>query len=171
MFTAKWDTDGGHDIVKLEGAQQEVRIMPVNGFNFYFWAYDGQQIMMETTTAPLCSTKHGTPILFPMPNRVRDAVYRWNGEEKTLTKRGEKVPCHGLVRDEAFTVTDMGADDEHAYCTACIRIAPGDGLYEGYPFACCLSVTYALSAQGVRMDAQITNEGMELMPFGLALHP
>ena len=45
---------------------------------------------MEIADINLFGTKYGTPVLFPMPNRVKDSVYRWNGKDYTLTKRGEK---------------------------------------------------------------------------------
>ena len=161
----------GHEVVTLTGAGHEARILPVNGFNLFSWTFGGQEIMMEIADINLFGTKYGTPVLFPMPNRVKDSVYRWNGKDYTLTKRGVKIARHGFVCDEPFAVTGLGADEEKAYCTGEIEIKPGDGLYEGYPFACKLSVTYTLTKSGVHMDARIDNLGEELMPFGFAVHP
>ena len=93
MFTAtKGIYEGqGYEIVTMAGAGHEIRILPVNGFNLYFWTFFG--------------TKYGNPILFPTPNRVKDATYTWAGETHTMKKRGEPVLIHGLVKDEPFTVT------------------------------------------------------------------
>ena len=173
MFTASKGICGvcGHEIVTLSGAGHVVRILPVNGFNLFDWTFEGKSIMMDPPDINMFGTKYGIPLLFPMPNRVKDSVYRWQGKDYLLQKRGVKIARHGLVCDEPFTVTALEADEEMAYCTAEITIEPGDALYEGYPFACRLSVTYTLNANGVRMDARIENRGEELMPFGFAVHP
>ncbi len=161
----------GYEVVTLAGAGHEARILPVNGFNLYAWTLDGQEILMPPPDITVFGTKYGTPILFPMPNRVKDGVYRWNGVARTLKKRGVNIQRHGLVTDEPFAVTQLAADEASAVCRAEIAIREGDGLYEGYPFPCTLSVTYTLTAQGIRFDAEVRNDGGETMPFGLAIHP
>ena len=171
MFTAAKAMDQGLEVVVLSGAGHEVRILPENGFNLYSWTVDGQQIMMEAEDLSLKGTKYGIPVLFPFPNRVKDSCYSWQGKEYVLQKRGEKVARHGLVCDEPFDVTELGADENKAYCTAQIAIAPDNALYEGYPFACRLTVTYTLTKAGVRMDAKVDNLSDQLMPFGFAVHP
>ena len=171
MFTAAKAMDQGLEVVVLSGAGHEVRILPENGFNLYSWTVDGQQIMMEAEDLSLKGTKYGIPVLFPFPNRVKDSRYSWQGKEYVLQKRGEKVARHGLVCDEPFDVTELGADENKAYCTAQIAIAPDNALYEGYPFACRLTVTYTLTKAGVRMDAKVDNLSEQLMPFGFAVHP
>ena len=171
MFTAAKAMDQGFEVVVLSGAGHEVRILPENGFNLYSWTVDGQQIMMEAEDLSLKGPKYGIPVLFPFPNRVKDSCYSWQGKAYTLQKRGVKVARHGLVCDEAFEVTDMGADENEAHCTAVIEIAPENALYEGYPFACRLAVTYTLTQTGVRMDAHVENLSEQLMPFGFAVHP
>ena len=171
MFEASKGVHAGYEIIALEGAGQKVCILPENGLNLYSWTVDGREIMMEPGDFSLFGTKYGTPLLFPMPNRVKDSVYRWEGRDYVLQKRGVKIARHGLVCDEPFTVTAMGAEDDKAYVTAEIEIAPGNALYEGYPFACLLCVTYTRTENGVRMDAHIENRGEQTMPFGFAAHP
>lgn len=161
----------GYEIITLSGAGHTVRILPANGFNLFDWTVDGTPVMMEAADMAAFGTKYGIPLLFPMPNRVKDSVYRWRGKDYLLQKRGVKIARHGLVCDEPFAVAAMGADGEKAYCTAQIEIAQGSALHEGYPFPCRLTVTYTLTAQGVRMDAQVENTGAEDMPFGFAAHP
>ena len=173
MFTAGKGImeDYGYEIVTMAGAGHEVRILPVNGFNLYHWTYEGKEIFMKPADITVFGTKYGNPILFPTPNRVRNAAFTWQGREYVMTKRGEKVPIHGLVKDEPFTVTRLDAGEDCAVCEAEIAIAPGGDLYEGYPFACTLKVTYTLDAAGVHMDVTVSNDGDALMPFGFAVHP
>ena len=161
----------GYEVVTLSGAGQVARILPVNGFNLFSWEKDGQEIMMEIEDMSVFGTKYGIPLLFPTPNRLKDATYTWDGETRVLQKRGEKRNRHGLVCDELFTVTEMGADEEKAYCSAMIELRPEDDWHSGYPYACRLTVTYTLTSRGVHMDACVENLGDTAMPFGFALHP
>ena len=161
----------GYEVVTLSGAGQVARILPVNGFNLFSWTKDGQEIMMEIADMSAFGSKYGIPVLFPTPNRLKDAAYSWQGEKQVLMKRGEKRTRHGLVCDEPFTVTKMGADEEKAYCSASIELRPEDNWHSGYPFACRLTMTYTLTSRGIHMDASVENLGDKDMPFGFALHP
>lgn len=173
MFTAtKGVLEGyGYELITMAGAGHEVRILPQAGFNLYYWTFEGGELFMEPTDITAFGTKYGNPILFPTPNRIRDAVYTWQGRTYTMTKRGEKVLLHGLVKDEPFAVTRLDATEEAAVCEAQIAIAPGNALYEGYPFACTLTVRYTLTAAGLHMDVTVHNDGEQEMPFGFAVHP
>ena len=161
----------GYEVNTMTGAGQEVRILPVNGFNLYDWKVDGNDVLMQPDDITAFGAKYGNPILFPTPNRTKDCIYRWNGQERVLKKRGTPVQRHGLVMDEPFTVTKLFAEEDKAVCEAEFKICENDGLYEGYPFPCTLTVTYTLDKDGVHFEAKISNDGKETMPFGLAIHP
>lgn len=173
MFTAaKGSYEGqGYEIVTLAGAGHEVRILPVNGFNLYYWTYEGREIFMEPEDITVFGTKYGNPILFPTPNRVKDATYTWAGKTYTMKKRGKPVPIHGFVKDEPFTVTAFSADETSARCTARIEIRKEGSIFEGWPWDCSLQVTYTLDSAGVHMDVEAVNEDTTDMPFGFAVHP
>ena len=171
MFTATRERDQGYEVVKLAGAGHEVRILPANGFNLYAWTYEGGEILMKPADINAFGSKYGIPVLFPTPNRVKNGQYTWQGRTYTMKKRGEKVVRHGLVMDELFTVTELCADEKKARCSAQIVLTPDSGVFEGYPFPCTLRITYTLTSEGVRMDARITNDGADMMPFGFAVHP
>ena len=173
MFTAeKGIMQGyGYEIVTLAGAGHEVRILPENGFNLYYWTYEGKEIFMEPADITVFGTKYGNPILFPTPNRVKNAAYTWRGETRVMKKRGQEVLIHGLVKDEPFTVTDIQADECSARCSAKIEIRKEGSIFEGWPWDCTLYVTYILDSEGVHMDVKAVNEDQEDMPFGFAVHP
>ncbi len=173
MFTVKRGTlEGyGYDQITMAGAGHEVRILPQAGFNLYYWTFEGGELLMEPVDITVFGSKYGIPILFPTPNRVKDATFVWEGQTHVMTKRGEKVLLHGIVKDETFTVTDLRAEADCAVCAAEIAIRPGDALYEAYPFPCTLTVTYTLRAEGLHMDVQVKNDGEATLPFGFAIHP
>lgn len=172
MFTVTYghESTANLPIVTLAGEGHEVRFLPEAGFNCYYWTFLGKEILMEPVDIRVYGSKYGIPLLFPTPNRVRDAHYTWKGKTYHMTKRGEEVKIHGLVMTEKWDVTAEAFED-HAVCRGVIEIKEGDGLYEGYPFPCRLSVTYTLTKDGLRLDAKIENTGSEEMPFGFAIHP
>ena len=94
MFTAEKGIYEGHgyEIVTMAGAGHEVRILPVNGFNLYYWTYEGKEIFMEPADITVFGTKYGNPILFPTPNRVKNAAYTWQG--KTYERAHPRL-CQG----------------------------------------------------------------------------
>lgn len=161
----------GMDEVIMSGAGHEVRILPQAGFNVYYWHYNDEEVLMKPVDIMQIGTKYGIPILFPTPNRIEDGVFLWKGKTYEMNKRGERVKIHGLVKDEPFTVTCLEANADAAVCEACIRIHLADDLYEAYPFPCTLVVRYTLTEAGLHMDMSVTNDGIEEMPFGFAVHP
>lgn len=173
MFTVDKGTYEGHgyEMITMAGAGHEARILPGAGFNVFDWRFEGKEILMKPIDITIFGTKYGIPILFPAPNRVKDATYTWRGRRYVMTKRGNKILRHGLVSDEPFALRRLEASEERALCEAEIAIAPGGPLYEGYPFACTLTVRYTLDAAGLHFDAWVHNDGEDDMPFGLALHP
>ena len=115
-------------------------------------------------------SKYGMPILYPTPNRIKDATYTWQGKTHVMTKRGQKILRHGLVMDEPFTVRRLEAGEDSALCEAEIALREGDALTEGYPFPSKLTVRYTLTKRGVHMDLTVRNDGALPMPLGTGFH-
>ena len=113
----------------------------------------------------------GAPILFPYPNRVRDATYEWEGQKLHLPTAATGHAVHGLVRDRPFTVEARETGEAGARVTLAIRAADHPDLREHYPFDFALRVSYTLSPGGLRTQAEVTNEGGQSMPFGIGFHP
>jgi len=160
----------GLDLWTLTGLGHEARILPQAGFNLYYWTFQGKEILAEPVNVERFACAYGIPLLFPTPNRVRDATYTWRGKRYKQQKRGREVTRHGLVLDETFSVR-CWAEEDAAYAEGTIGIAPGDPPYEAYPFPCRLTVTYALRADGLRLDVRVDNTGEDDFPFGFAIHP
>ena len=116
-------------------------------------------------------TGYGAPILFPFPNRVREAHYRWQGSTYHLPANRGAHAVHGFVRDNAFAVTRAHGDDEAATITCSIDATDVPELAAAYPFAFRLYVTYTLDRGGFRTQATVMNQGPSPMPFGLGFHP
>jgi aldose 1-epimerase len=153
----------------------EARVVPALGANVVGLRLAARDRALEVMTPPpeveTPGVRFGAPVLFPYPNRVRDARYTWAGREYTLPAAASGHAIHGLVLGRAFAVTAREATDRSASLTCAIRAADYPELAAHYPFAFRLTLTYTLSAGGLRTQADVVNEGDAPMPFGLGFHP
>ncbi len=163
--------DSGILRVALEGPGCSCAITPDIGMNLHSWIVDGREIFMSTQNVGAGGSGYGTPILFPTPNRMRDATYTFGGQTRTvLNADGEKVLIHGLVMSAPFKHR-IWADDKGAYCEGVLEFSEGGFWNIGYPYPCRLTVKYSFCEKGILCDAKVENTGSEQMPFGFAIHP
>ncbi|HEX8093944.1 aldose 1-epimerase family protein [Jatrophihabitans sp.] len=104
-------------------------------------------------------------VLAPWPNRIRDGRWTWNGQQYQLpvTEPSTGAALHGLVSDVLWQADSVGTDA----VTLSVPIAPS----AGYPFELRVTVTWSLSADGLRCQLGALNTGLESAPFGVATHP
>jgi aldose 1-epimerase len=120
------------------------------------------------------ATRYGIPILFPWPNRIKDGHFTFGGQEYQLPRPpGQQHASHGYARLWPWTVEQVGADDDRAFCRASVSLGQHDG--DAWPFPTHLIVEYSLSsAEGgakLSLRAEATNIGAQMMPMGFGLHP
>ena len=167
-YQAGWDLDDGHKIVVLKNERQRVAILPEMGANLYSWQVDGCELMGP------CDLKtnrvSGTPVLFPTPNRVWNAAYKWHGRIIHQRLDGQPLVLHGLVRTACFEVTALEGNDHEARAAFSFSFREGE-RFESYPYPCTLKLVYALNDQGIHLDYDVSNDGTENMAFGFAIHP
>ncbi len=117
----------------------------------------------------------GDFVLWPLPNRIRDKRYSYQGHEYSLAAihrpSGNDVLIHGLVFDRVWQFTQPMVTDDAASVTTFVEMRPGDPFYESYPFESRLSLTYRLTHTGVAITYNVENTGTHDLPFGFALHP
>ena len=110
-------------------------------------------------------------IMVPFGGRIADARYAFDGQSQDLqpgVAGAGRASRHGFVRDAAFAVAALGADDQRAQVTlssAAIRPQPG------YPHAIDLSVSYTLDAHGLTLEARMRNVGASAAPCFFGWHP
>jgi aldose 1-epimerase len=117
----------------------------------------------------------GNFVLWPIPNRVRDKRYAFNGHEYSLEdvkrQQGNAVLIHGLVLDRPWQYERPLAGPDGASVTTYVDITPESAFYTAYPFPSRLSLTYRLTGQGVSISYRVENKGNATLPYGFALHP
>jgi aldose 1-epimerase len=114
----------------------------------------------------------GTPILYPTPNRVRDAQFTFEGQTYTFESNDGPNFIHGLVRNVPWTDKEPVATKDGISASAQICFQPGKEVYRLFPIHNTLELTYELRANGLRAEFSVRNESEDKwLPFGLAIHP
>ncbi|HUQ41503.1 MAG TPA: aldose 1-epimerase, partial [Candidatus Limnocylindrales bacterium] len=115
----------------------------------------------------------GIPILWPFPNRVAGARYRWAGNEYAMTpnERGTRNHIHGLVRDLPWKVDAQTASTDGAVLRASIELADFPEAFRQYPFPARLTVDFELRDGELEHRATVTNLGEAPLPTGYGTHP
>jgi len=164
--------DGTLDIhyirANLNGHEVVAGLQPNCGANLVSFVVDGVEYLhydpQLLRTDPARMT--GAFVMFPTPCRVRDGEYRFEGRLITQRKAGRLYTIHGLVRDEAFTLT---ASNSAARLQ--LDITPDHPVYEGFPFPGRLALTMQLADCGLVYTFSFHNRGERAAPVAFGLHP
>lgn len=125
---------------------------------------DGVNIVEPYAASDLVPMCAGT-VLAPWPNRVRDGLWSYNGEEQQLDLTEPELhnSLHGLLRDRPYDLIDHTASS----VTLAATIFPT----RGYPFTLETSVRYELQADGVRVTHIFVNNSATAVPVAVGSHP
>jgi aldose 1-epimerase len=110
-------------------------------------------------------------IMVPFAGRIADARYTFDGQPQDLQPGvvgAERASRHGFVRDAAFDVTALSADENGAQVTLTTNVIRPQ---PGYPHAIDLSVTFTLDAGGITLEASMRNVGDSAAPCFFGWHP
>ncbi|MHB0857150.1 MAG: aldose epimerase family protein [Anaerolineae bacterium] len=114
----------------------------------------------------------GTPILYPSPNRVRNATFTFDDRVYTFVPNNGPHLLHGLVREIPWECDEPVVQDDRITVTTRIAFAPGSEHFDRFPIRSLLELTYILTPGRLRYEFSVHNEDQALrLPFGLAIHP
>jgi aldose 1-epimerase len=104
-------------------------------------------------------------VLAPWPNRVRDAVWEWEGEAQRLDVTEPKLhnASHGLLRDTGYALVEQ----TDSSLTLGALIAP----QHGWPFLLDTRVRYELVSDGLTVTHEVTNLSARTAPWAVGAHP
>ncbi len=176
-------TDGEPDfpVVHLsDGEGREVAIAPGAGFNAFSFRVPHNGQSLETLIQPKDEAdlkrggfSFGYPLLFPLPNRVRNGDYTFEGQDYKLDinfKDGHAI--HGLVCDRPWTLTESGADEQRgAWATATFDIRHFPDALRQYPFEFVVTAIYTLHQGALKLSFSAQNVGDRDLPMGFGIHP
>jgi aldose 1-epimerase len=149
----------------------EAWIVPGRGSNLCRLRVEGESVIDFEPELLTCGDFTGTPVLYPTPNRVRNAVFKYKGRAYSQAKRGEPVFEHGLVHSEAWQESEPSIRSDSVVLETWIDFDEGGPLFEAFPFAHRLGLSFTLDARGIAVSYCIENRGGEAIPYGFGLHP
>jgi len=89
----------------------------------------------------------GTPVLYPTPNRVRNGIFRYEGQLFPQVKRGRRIIEHGLVHDEPWQYQPPTILSDAIALRTWITFNENGPFWEAFPFQHRLEMVLTRSVQ------------------------
>ena len=160
----------GYDGRRGGGMNLEAWITPMVGSNLCRLSVDGKNVI-DFNPDLLRRDFTGTPVLYPTPNRVRDGVFRYQGQDYPQVLRGTPIFEHGLVHGEAWQHHEPQIRPESISLVTWLDFDPGNDLYASFPFHHRLSMKFTLTRTSLTVTYSLDNKDTRVLPFGFGLHP
>jgi aldose 1-epimerase len=165
------DADTGKAVLSIKNGSTAIKLRPESGANVFSINYKGTELLKSPKSLKdLPGFGYGVPVLFPMPNRVRDGVFTFEGKPFKFEPNNNGNFLHGLVHSAAWETGSI--DDQSGKVMLRLRFQPGTDLYKRFPFAHDLLLAIEALDDGVRWKYTVDNsKGDKPVPFGFAIHP
>ena len=181
-FDVHEDSATGWHVVRLDAGLTDdprksisIRVAPEGGNNmFSFRVGEHELIDAEDDIGELINQGRGTPILYPTPNRIRDATYVFMGDTLKMSFPGETRShmLHGLVKDDtAWQFSEPEVRDDAVVLKTWYVFDESNPRFPAYPFKNTLRVEYALMRDRVLIRYEVENQDTKPLGFGFGLHP
>jgi aldose 1-epimerase len=160
------------------GSRAEVAVSV--GANCLSWQVPFQGRMLELLWAdpPTLRThpaRHGMPLLFPFPNRIRDGHFVWQGKEYRLPRNDPsgRNAIHGFVLNQPWRIISVSDSDETgSFVTlACDSNSLPSQTPPLWPAGFDLEITWLLHGYTLELQIDVRNCADEDLPFGFGVHP
>lgn len=152
-------------------ARRQARIAD-QGANLFSLTLGDQELLHQPQPlGALAEHRSGTPVLFPMPNRVRDSVFQFEGIPFAFPSNSGRNFIHGLVRDLPFRIDRVRADARGASVDFVLQWDEDQPAFALFPIRHQLTLTFTLGRLGIRIAYAVENQDRRKLPFGFALHP
>lgn len=166
------DAKTGAEYYKLSAGTTVAKFCPGQGANLFSLKMDGTELLWQPKSLDqIAGVSCGVPVLYPTPNRVRDAEFTFSGRKVTFEANAGKNFIHGLVNRSQWKVIHASSEKDHA-SIRCILSFQAGALAEQFPFPHDVGLTVTVRPGVIRWEYGVDNSaGREPVPFGFALHP
>lgn len=167
------DQVSGTQVYQLSQGTTIVRVAPEAGANAYSIRVDGHEYLRQPETLEkLPGAGYGNPVLYPTPNRVKNAKFRFRGKTFRFPANAGKNFIHGLVNRQSWRVVSQATDEDSAGITCAIEFREDSAMFQYFPLPHTLRLSIEVSDRQVRWEYEVDNtSGESAVPFGFALHP
>lgn len=150
----------------------EARIVPQAGANLYSLKYGDHEILKgPDSLSSLPGYSHGIPILYPIPNRVKDSEFTFGGKKYRFTANERTHFLHGLAHSVAWKLEDFGFHDDHAELNLSLTFEPGTPGFKDFPIKNRINLSYILLDGALEIKFEAENLDEVDFPFGFSIHP
>lgn len=154
-------------------------VLPSYGFNLFDLRLPAAGEVRPLISAPADFAEnprggagHGTPILFPYPNRVAGAAFTFGGRKFGLPANNGPNAIHGFAVDAAWDVVEHTAGADAASIVGRYQISRNTPrMLANWPTDAALQVRYALTGRKLTMTITISNPTASDLPYGFGIHP
>jgi aldose 1-epimerase len=167
------DPASGWAVYTLAQGATVAKLVPAAGCNTYSIVAAGTEIFHKPPKlADLPGYRYGNPVIYPMPNRVRNAEFKFQGRTYRFEPNNGPNFLHGLVHSVPWEVTGVEEGPNYAAVTCAYKFAPGGKSHELFPFPHTVSLETRVKDGAVRWTYTVDNTaGRGPVPFGMCLHP
>jgi aldose 1-epimerase len=144
----------------------------VNGVEYLHGPTDPKAFEASRSVGDLSAFGFGVPIMYPMPNRVRDARFLFEGRTYSFKPNAGPNFMHGLVHSIGWEF--LGRTEKPGSAAAHFKLdfKPGTKWYDAFPHRHTLKLTVRVDERSVRWEYIVDNTmGDKPVPFGFGLHP
>ncbi|MBN1981791.1 MAG: hypothetical protein JW795_09680 [Chitinivibrionales bacterium] len=110
-------------------------------------------------------------ILFPFNDMIPAGQYTFDGVDYTLPLNlpKENKAIHGMVYNKPFSI--IWQECSRTFCKVILEKKILADEFEGYPFACSITLSYILRAREFQMNVTVKNNHPKPIPFSFGWHP
>lgn len=161
------------EFFQLRAGDTVAKFSAQQGANLFSLQVQGHEIFWQPSSLDkVGGVSCGVPILYPTPNRVKNAQLTFQGRQVSFHANAGKNFIHGLVNRHAWKVTSTSQQANSATIQCICTFENGTALGQLYPFPHVLRLTVSLRPRKVRWQYEVDNsKGPQPIPFGFALHP
>lgn len=167
------DASTGWDVFTITQGNTTAKLVPSAGCNVYSIAVNGVEFFhAPQNLKDLPGFAYGNPVLYPTPNRVKNAVMHYGGKEYRFPANNGPNFLHGLVHSVEWRPIAQGSDSNVSFVECQFDFAPGSQAYELFPFPHSVRLKVEVKPGAVRFAYTVDNtKGKEGVPFGMCYHP
>lgn len=180
-FRAETHDRGGNKIYTLhdDATGASAAILPSYGFNLFDLRLPSAGLVRPVLIAandfaekPSHPARSGTPILFPFPNRVRDARFTFQGRQFQLPATNGPNAIHGFAMEASWDVIEHKAAADEAVLVGRYQISKhSPDKRPLWPTDAVLQIRLGLAGRRLSMNVTVSNPTAEDLPYGFGIHP
>lgn len=166
------DPDTGWGVLSIKQGDTTIKLEPKAGANVFSINYKGTELLKAPKTLKeLPGFGYGVPVLYPMPNRVREGVFKFAGKEFKFEPNNNGNFLHGLVHSAGWETENLDLGKTGKVMLK-LPFQPGTEQYKLFPIPHTLKLAIEALDNGVRWTYTVDNsKGDAPVPFGFAIHP